>query len=438
VCLIYSFLFFVFSSFRFFFPFVFFLVEKFSPFQPNKRPKKNKFPLLFFYFFISLFKGLRFIDYQVVTSRKDSFYKRKDSFYKRKDSFYKRKDSFYKRKDILKKYIAFTLSFFVLLQRILIFQFMELIETNVEDKRIMLHNSITSGRFDVSACQLDILFMLLSMLEKNDPVEKEYLISALDIEFITNKSWNYQQLRKATEDFGSRMFEIENEKTLTQLWLFRRITYYKGTGSFGVMINPDARQYFFELKTNFTYLQLKSVLNCNSKYAKRLYAIACQYRNMKFSPMPLDEFKKMLGLIDKKGKDTYENATKLKTNVLDIAKKQINENTDVRFDYKLTKVRSRSYNTIHLYINSLPAEQLNLFSADIPKFDKSVEIQKRIKEITSVGVSESLAQVWAVKYWKEYTFEKKELLDNVKNKKILIEKGFDNYLVGIFKKKGYV
>ncbi|ELY2018798.1 replication initiation protein, partial [Flavobacterium psychrophilum] len=189
---------------------------------------------------------------------------------------------------------------------------MELLDVNL-DKKIMLHNSITSGRFDVTACQLDILFMLLSVIEKNDSVDKEYIISTLDIEAITNKQWNYKQLRKSTEDFGSRMFEIETKDSLKQIWLWSKVEYYHNTGAFGVLINPIARQYFFELKDNFTSLQLKSVLNCTSKYAKRLYSIACQYRNMKFNPMPLDDFKKMLGLIDNKGKDTYENPTNLKT-----------------------------------------------------------------------------------------------------------------------------
>ena len=313
---------------------------------------------------------------------------------------------------------------------------MELLDVNVE-KKIMLHNSITSGRFDVTAFQLDILFMLLSMLEKNDPVDKEYVISAMDIEAITKKKWNYQQLRKSTEDFGSRMFEIETEKSLKQIWLWSKVEYYHNTGSFGVLINPIARQYFFELKDNFTSLQLKSVLNCNSKYAKRLYGIACQYRNIKFNPMPLDDFKKMLGLIDRKGKDTYENATNLKKYVLDIAKKQINENTDVCFDYKLTKVRSRSYNTIHLYIDSLKPEQLSLFANDVPKFEYSVDVQRKITEIIAIGISEKVAEVWAVKYWNEYVNAKNEMLEDIQKRKKEI-KDFPAYLVGVFKKKGYL
>lgn len=312
---------------------------------------------------------------------------------------------------------------------------MELTEVSRE-KQIMLHNSITSGRFDVSACQLDILFMLLSMLEKDDDVSKEYIISALDIEFLTKKKWNYKQLRESTEDFGSRMFEIETEKSLKQLWLWSKVEYYHNTGTFGVKINPEARQYFFELKDNFTSLQLKSVLNCNSKYAKRLYGIACQFRNMKFNPMPLDDFKKMLGLIDRKGNDTYENASNLKKYVLDIAKKQINENTDVRFDYKLTKVRSRSFNTIHLYIDALPPEQLKMFANDVPKINFDIETQRKIKEITSRGIAERDAEIWAVKYWKEFVHEKNEMLKAIQSGKEI--KDFPAYLVGVFKKKGYL
>lgn len=304
------------------------------------------------------------------------------------------------------------------------------------DKNVMMHNSITSGRFDVTACQLDILFMLLSMLEKNDSVDKEYIISAMDIELITNKKWNYQQLRNSTEDFGSRMFEIETEESLKQIWLWSKVEYYHNTGYFGVLINPVARQYFFELKDNFTSLQLKSVLKCNSKYAKRLYAIACQYRNMKFNPMPLDHFKKMLGLIDKKGNDTYENSTNLKIKVLDVAKKQINENTNIRFDYKLTKVRSRSYNTIHLYIDSLPAEQLSLFSSSIPNFEHSVETQRRIKNIEGVGIASDIAELWVKKYWKEFVEEKNKMLEEINKGKEI--KDFPAYLVGVFKKKKYL
>ena len=87
---------------------------------------------------------------------------------------------------------------------------MELIDINTQDKIIYQHNAITSGRYDYSACMLDILFMILSGLETG---KREYLISAKEIELITGRIWNYQQLRTSTEMIGSRMFEIETAET---------------------------------------------------------------------------------------------------------------------------------------------------------------------------------------------------------------------------------
>ncbi|SIT10352.1 Initiator Replication protein, partial [Chryseobacterium piscicola] len=90
---------------------------------------------------------------------------------------------------------------------------MQLIDVNKEDKLIFQHNVITSGRYDYSACMLDILFMVLSCLEKN---KLEYTIHTYDIEVITGRKWNYKQLREATESIGSRMFEIDTPESYDQ------------------------------------------------------------------------------------------------------------------------------------------------------------------------------------------------------------------------------
>src|SRR5690606_38112835 len=196
------------------------------------------------------------------------------------------------------------------------------------------HNAITSGRYDFTSCQLDILFMILSSLEED---KLTYTIRAKDIELLTGREWNYQQLRKSTEDIGSRMFEIETDEYYEQIWLFQKVKYLKGYGAFEVMISEPAKPLFFELKNNFTHFQLKSVLGCTSSYAKRLYMLACQWRTVgKFPrPIPIIELKKMLGLVDKKGNEQYERISQFQERVLDIAKKQINEETDISFDYEL-------------------------------------------------------------------------------------------------------
>ena len=318
---------------------------------------------------------------------------------------------------------------------------MELQKT-ASEKKIKQHNTITSGRYDFSACQLDILFMLLATLDESDELGKEYHIRVKDIELITGRKWNYQQLREGTEDMMSRVFEIQESRGLAQIVLFTKVQYLDGTGSFYMKINEEARPYFFDLKNNFTLLELKSVLGCTSKHAKRLYSLACQWRGTGGHTYSIGELKEMLGLKDPKGKEPeqYKQIGQFKEKVLDIAKRQINEHTDIVFDYELLKVRGRSFDTIKLFCGfSKPNLQLQLdidFKGDIEKQKKNGELLQKIANIQAVGIRDDLAELWAVKYWKQFVEEKNKLLEAIQKGKIIDDRAA--YLAGIFKKKGWV
>ena len=302
---------------------------------------------------------------------------------------------------------------------------MELMDVNIENKLIYQHNVITSGRYDYSACMLDILFMVLSGLEVG---KLEYTIHVQDIETITGRKWNLKQLREATESIGSRMFEIETPEQIRQIWLFSNVDYILGTGSFTVGINPKASPYFFDLKNNFTALQLKSVLNCSSKYAKRLYAIACQWRSVGSKRFEIEELKKMLGLIDKKGNEQFVEITAFKKFVLEIAKKQINENTDIEIDFELKK-RGRSFHWITLHINSQKFKQLEI------EFDKSIDIQKFKSKLMAYGFNEEQAELIATQEKeKDFDILITELNEKVRTRKLAVNKSIA-YLVGIYQKK---
>jgi plasmid replication initiation protein len=302
---------------------------------------------------------------------------------------------------------------------------MELIDVNKENKLIYQHNVITSGRYDYSACMLDILFMVLSGLEVG---KLEYNIHVQDIEAITGRKWNLKQLREATESIGSRMFEIETPESLEQLWLFSRVKYLKGTGSFTVKLNDEATPYFFELKNNFTAMQLKSVLNCSSKYAKRLYGIACQWRSVGSKRFEITELKKMLGLIDKKGNEQFERISDFKKFVLDIARTQISENTDIELDYELKK-RGREFYWVTLHINSQKFKQLEI------DFEKPVDIQKFKSKLMAYGFTDEQAEIIATKEKeKDFDILITELNEKVRNRKLSVNKSIA-YLVGVYQKK---
>lgn len=321
---------------------------------------------------------------------------------------------------------------------------MDIEKFDADKSYVKQHNAITSGRYEYTACMLDILFMTLAMMDSNKPNERTFQIFQKDIEAITGHSWNYQQLREATEGIGSRMFEIETPKSLKQLWLFSSVEYLLGTGSFLVKVNEDAMPYFFELKNNFTVLHLKSVLSCSSKFAKRLYAIACQWRSVGYHTFEISELKQMLGLIDKTGKEQYERISEFKSKVLEIAAKQINEFTDINISFELIK-RGRSFQKVKLLIDKMPSTQ-----QELPLYiDYTKSVEENVKEamfktfknsIMTYGISEEYADILSKKISRN-EFEKET---QALNKKIAAEKNIEDwpaeriakYLVGVFQNKG--
>lgn len=302
---------------------------------------------------------------------------------------------------------------------------MELLDIEKEEKIVLQHNAITSGRYDYSACMMDVLFMVLASLEKD---KRKYTIHAIDIELITGRKWNYQQLKNSTEIIGSRGFEIQTEKKFIQLWLFSSVVYNLGEGSFTITINEEALPYFFELKNNFTAIHLKSVLSCTSKYAKRLYGIACQWRSVGTKRFEILELKKILGLVDKQGYEQFERISDFKARVLDIAVKQINENTDISFSYELRK-RGRTYHWVTFFFENQRFKQLEI------DFNESIDVQKYIRKIEVYGLNEEQAKIIASKMT-EKQFDEVITEVNTRIRQGLKINNTSAYLVGVMQKKG--
>lgn len=302
-----------------------------------------------------------------------------------------------------------------------------IVTTPDDQTQLRQANAITSGRYDFSACQLDILFSILSMIQKD---KIKYKVYSSDIEIITGRKWNNQQLRNSTESMGNRMFEIETSDTYTQLWLFQQVEFIKGQGCFEIMISEAAKPYFFELKDNYTYMQLNSVLGCTSKYAKRLYALACQWRKLGGThPMQIEDLKKMLGLIDKDGKEQYVKISQFKEKVLDVAKKQINESTDISFDYKLIK-RGRSFKEILMYVDIAKIKEEQL----VIDFREPL-LQKHTATIQRYGVSKAQASIIAKDHYNVFLEVVSVMNKEITKGKIKIESS-GGYIATVFKNKG--
>jgi plasmid replication initiation protein len=232
------------------------------------------------------------------------------------------------------------------------------------------HNAITDARYEMSACEIDIVFALLSKLSSHDKPGTMYLVRVRELELLTGRQWNYRQLLDSTEQLNSRIYHIEDKAKVLQISLLASAEYLKGKGVIELEISEKMRPYLIDLKSNFTSYQLQAVFSLTSKFAKRIYQFVSQWKDVGHTKTyTLDEFKFMLNLKDPKGKEPeqYVAIANFQRDVLKVAMSQINEHTDLRVSYELLK-SSRAYDRIKFYVNAQEPKQL-LIPFELPADD---------------------------------------------------------------------
>ncbi|MCU0440581.1 MAG: replication initiation protein [Raineya sp.] len=245
------------------------------------------------------------------------------------------------------------------------------------------HNVITNARYEMTACEMDIFFYLLSVLKKDDKSGTNYTIYMRDIEQITGKKWNYEQFRDATYQLLSRVYEVEDDKSLLQVSVLASAHYMKGQGYIELEISDKIRPYLINLKENFTTYRLKSALMMTSKYAKRIYQLVSQWKDVNIKQYTIDDLKHILKLKDPKDKEPelYKQIGEFKKYVLDVAVKQINESTELQIAYELFK-KGRSVHSVQFYIHHKTRQTKLIAIDDDPR------IQTARKILNDIGLKD--------------------------------------------------
>jgi plasmid replication initiation protein len=209
-----------------------------------------------------------------------------------------------------------------------------------KDVTLWQSNAITKARYEMSALEKNIMYMVMSQIKKGDKTNI-YQVSANDIMKKVGKELRYDDLREATRKLITRYFEtVLPNGNLLQGTFVATAEYLTGKGVIEIELSEKIKPFYVELKEHFTTFQLDVALSLNSIYAKRLYELLSMYKNMenKVFVITVSELKNLLGVFDPKTKkDKYKNFADFKKYVLgsgDI----INEKTDISFTYREIKL----------------------------------------------------------------------------------------------------
>jgi len=113
-----------------------------------------------------------------------------------------------------------------------------------------------------------------------------------------------------------------------------KVAYSKMNGHIAMQLTPDVIDMVGKLKKCFTQYKIKQISNLTSMYALRLYELIIQWSSTKKTPIfEISDFRSKLGVSDTEYTRMYD----FKKYVLDLAVKQINENTDIHVQYEQHK-----------------------------------------------------------------------------------------------------
>lgn len=204
------------------------------------------------------------------------------------------------------------------------------------------HNDlIQKARYSLSESSIKLVSLLIAMIRVEDEDFKEYSIPVAEFTHLKeSKSKNdYELVHKIIKELLSTPIQIED----AQMNFCYYAKYIKGSATAKFKIAPELKPYLLELKSNFTQYNIKNILLLKSNYVIRFYELlvskwveykAYNPKSQYFTfEIDLNELRELFEI-----PNSYQYSSHLKKNIIEKAKKQFEQKTDISFSYKEKKL----------------------------------------------------------------------------------------------------
>lgn len=199
---------------------------------------------------------------------------------------------------------------------------------------IVKANQLVEARYRLTANEQKIILAMVAYIQPDDEDFKKYRFNVTELaEFMGIKHKSiYGEMVKITTRLRKRDVNIYNpkEKTLVNTGWLSSSKYYFGEGSVDLCFDPELKPYLLGLKENFVKYKPEVIKQIHSGYSIRIYELLKQYEKIGKRKFNLSELRNILAIKD----DEYKRYYNFKVRILDTAKKDINENTDIKINFK--------------------------------------------------------------------------------------------------------
>ena len=215
------------------------------------------------------------------------------------------------------------------------------IEDNKNNIVVKHKDLVWEARYRLSELGIKVVSVLISMIKVNDDDFQQYALKVSDFkELIGSDSKNtYDYTHRLIKELLSKSLKIGDEQ-------FAWISYGKYVEGSDVMIfeiNRHLKPYLLELKSNFLEYSIVNIMPLRSSYVIRLYELLkskfSEYKHYNKSAksftfeLKIDWLREHFEI-----PASYQYSSGIKLRIIEKAKKQFKEKTDILFDYKEQKI----------------------------------------------------------------------------------------------------
>nr|WP_181716727.1 replication initiation protein RepM [Psychrobacter sp.]QJS05733.1 replication protein RepB, Rep3 superfamily [Psychrobacter sp.] len=208
-------------------------------------------------------------------------------------------------------------------------------------KLVTKDNKLISASYSLGIPEQRIIFLAIVAARGQDKLIDargvlQIHASSYQEQFKVEKHTSYDALKSATRGLFDAYFEYDDihEQTGKPVhhlvnWV-QKISYIDTAGMIELQFTDAVIPLITRLSEQYTEYDLKQVSELQSEYAIRLYELMMQWKTVgKTNKIATDDLRKKLGVKPERYKEMHN----FKARVLDHAKKQINEHTDITADY---------------------------------------------------------------------------------------------------------
>lgn len=208
---------------------------------------------------------------------------------------------------------------------------------------VVKENSLinSKGKYKYKKNELKLICVLISNIQNKyeSDFERKYF-DLKELGFSEKEFNNYTYVKKLCEDLMSKPFWLNGS---LYNW-FTKLTPVDGAGKIEYQFHDDLKPYLLDVKKNFTSYAIENILKLKSSYSIHIFELLMQLKNKGHRTIFLEDFKEILKI-----PKSYRNIDVKR--LLDKSKEDIYNNTQIEFEYKLTK-NGRAYNKIEFFIKN--------------------------------------------------------------------------------------